>query len=111
MLGHDPTRDPDAASEVFQAECIFSANDRPDANFIPSSIPTWLKSLGIGSGYGITSSPSTNAMSKRKRKKGARGKGDEDEDVVTVWGMGDSLISLVVVSGLIAWAVSYFFKV
>lgn len=110
MLGHDPTRDPDAASDVYQAECIFSAKDHPDDTFIASSIPAWLKSLGIGNGNGICSTTSLGGRSQQKRKKGAGGKHDEGDDVVTVWGMGDSFISLVVISCIVAAVISYFIK-
>ena len=107
MLGHDPSRDPDAASNVYQAECIFTTNGRPDDNGIASSISTWLKSLGLATGVRNNGS---NVPSKRSKKN--KGANDEEEEEFGVgkigWGTGDSIISLVIFSCAIAWALSYF---
>ena len=112
MLGHDPSRDPDAASNVYQAECIFTTNGRPDDNVIASSISTWLKSLGLVAT--ARNNGNNNVRSKRsKKKKGANNEEDEEEFGVGKigWSTGDSIISVVILGCVIAWAVSYFLSI
>ena len=109
MLGHDPTRDPDAASNVYQAECIFTTNGRPDDNVIASSISTWLKSLGLAT----TAQNHGNGHVRTKRSKKKKGSNQEEDDeefgVGKIgWGTGDSIISIVIFGCVVAWAISYF---
>lgn len=103
LLGHDCTRDQDhSVSKGHFVECIFSANTQPNEHVIASSIKQWLKGLGLGPARNNFGS----CMLTKKKKR--QSNDDDNYESTVVWGVGDSIISIVLISCVLAWAFSYF---
>ena len=82
-------------------------------NAIPSSIASWLKSVGLGGARPDQAGGLAAANDLKKRKKGDGGSdgaraGGGAAAAALPWSLGDSLIAFVLLGCVVAWAASYF---